>query len=328
MQFFKQWLIIAKSLLLRRCESCPASWIQLPTFLIVQKALRRLKFPCSAHWYHWLPHSGSIRCLRRADLCFQTVHARPCFRLLCFCEGHWIGSCLLRPVVVLNRSSGLLRQGASFQLPLRRHYDLSQPDFCRHPTTTAYFYQSWLEQENPLQLSRIWGDAMYFATLADTGEDVIVKITPRYSKKAHGLLAKAGLAPTLHFCELMVENLYMVVMGCAKGKSIWQLVQEKETIPAALVLEQVEAAISCLHDANLVFGDLRDANVLYSSSDGSAEGKILLIDFDWADEDGKGRYPPTLNISNGWAEGVIPWGVMRKEHDLWQFDRLKKLCDQ
>jgi len=62
--------------------------------------------------------------------------------------------------------------------------------------------------------------------------------------------------------------------------------------------------------------------VLYSSSDGSAEGKIFLIDFDWADEDGKGRYPPTLNISNGAR------GVMRKEHDLWQLDRLKKLCDQ
>ena len=36
------------------------------------------------------------------------------------------------------------------------------------------------------------------------------------------------------------------------------------------------------------------------------------------DEDGKGRYPPTLNISNGWAEEVTPWGVMQKEHDPWQ----------
>ena len=136
--------------------------------------------------------------------------------------------------------------------------------------------------------------AMYFAKLASSGEEVVVKFTARYNKAAHELLADAGFAPKLHFCELIVGDLYVVVMGRVKGKSIWQLLQEKEAIPS-LVHKQVETVVSCLHDANIVFGDLRDANVLYSRSDDSAEGKIYLVDFDWTDEHGTGQYLPTFN---------------------------------
>ncbi|KAF4612659.1 hypothetical protein D9613_011736 [Agrocybe pediades] len=170
--------------------------------------------------------------------------------------------------------------------------------------------------------------AIYFAKLASSGEEVVVKFTAQYSKAAHQLLADAGFAPKLHFCDMIVGGLYIVVMERIKGKSIWQLLQEKEAIPS-LVGKRVEAAISCLHNANLVFGDLRDANVLYSRSDDPAvEGKVFLIDFDWTDKDGEGRYPPTLNISNALAENVTPSGLMRKEDDLWHLDRLKKLCAQ
>jgi len=42
---------------------------------------------------------------------------------------------------------------------------------------------------------------MYTATLSETNQEVIVKFTARYNEVAHRLLAKARLAPKLHFCE-------------------------------------------------------------------------------------------------------------------------------
>ena len=61
---------------------------------------------------------------------------------------------------------------------------------------------------------------MYTATLSDADKEVIVKFTTHYNKVAHCLLTKSKFAPTLHFCECVISNLYMVVMDCMDGKSI------------------------------------------------------------------------------------------------------------
>jgi tRNA A-37 threonylcarbamoyl transferase component Bud32 len=163
---------------------------------------------------------------------------------------------------------------------------------------------------------------MYIATLNGTDQEVVVKFTARYNKEAHSLLADAGFAPKLHFCECVVGNVYMVVMDRIEGKSIWQLRQEKIDTPA-IVQEQVERAVAVLHGAGIVFGDLRDANIMYGQSGGSAEGSVFLVDFDWAGKAGEGRYPATLNTDNCWEESVSAYGVMQKAHDLWQLDHLK-----
>lgn len=169
--------------------------------------------------------------------------------------------------------------------------------------------------------------AMYIATLGDSDQEVIVKFTARYNKEAHTLLADAQFAPKLHFCERIVGDLYMVVMDRVKGKTIWQLCEDKTDIPT-IVADQVEQAVNVLHMKGIVFGDLRDNNILYAQTDGSAEGKVFLVDFDWAHKDGEGRYPATLNRDGRWEEGVVPYGTMRKAHDIWQVDRLKVLCAQ
>ena len=78
-----------------------------------------------------------------------------------------------------------------------------------------------------------------------------------------------------------------------------------------------------LHNKDIVFGDLRDPNILYVDSDDS----VVLIDFDWAGTDGVSRYPATLNPANAWAEDVFPYGIMRKAHDIWQLKRLADLCN-
>jgi hypothetical protein len=57
---------------------------------------------------------------------------------------------------------------------------------------------------------------MYTATLNDTNREVIVKFTARYNEEAR-LLAKARLAPRLHFCGRIVGELYMVIMDRVDG---------------------------------------------------------------------------------------------------------------
>jgi serine/threonine protein kinase len=168
-------------------------------------------------------------------------------------------------------------------------------------------------------------NSMYTATLDDTNQEVIVKFTARYNEAAHRLLANARLAPRLHFCGRIVGGLYIVVMDRVDGKSIWQLRQEKMPVPA-IVSQKVEEAVRLLHEEDIVFGDLRDPNILYDASKGHA----FLVDFDWPGKDGESRYPATLNPGidgKTWAEEVSPYGIMHKAHDFWQLDRLKSLCE-
>jgi serine/threonine protein kinase len=164
--------------------------------------------------------------------------------------------------------------------------------------------------------------AMYIATLGGTGQQVIVKFTARYNEKAHRLLAKAGLAPVLHFCERVIGDLYMVVMDRVDGKSIWQLQGDKIPVPP-IISKQVGDAVNLLHEYDIVFGDLQDPNILYDASN----DRVVLVDFDWAGKDGESRYPATLNLGNVWAEEVSAYSIMRKDHDIWQLNRLIALCN-
>ena len=169
--------------------------------------------------------------------------------------------------------------------------------------------------------------AVYTGTL-EGGEQVLIKFTYRYNEKAHALLAEAGLAPRLHFFNPIVGNLFMVVMDyIPDAKSVWHLRDKGIPLPSNIP-EEVEHAVSLLHDREIVFGDLRDGNILYiKSREGDAtKGRVMLVDFDWAGSHGIDRYSATLNIHGGWAEGVSPYGLMRKEHDRWQMARLRKLC--
>ncbi len=189
-------------------------------------------------------------------------------------------------------------------------------------------YRQFLSRGHPISALVDLGNVcttMYTATLNDTNQEVIVKFTARYNEAAHRLLAEARLAPRLHFCGRIVGELYMVVMDRVDGKSIWQLQQDKMPVPA-IVSHKVEEAVRLLHEKDIVFGDLRDPNILYVAP----EGHVFLVDFDWPGKDGESRYPATLNLgSDGktWAEEVSPYSIMHKAHDLWQLGRLKSLCE-
>jgi len=98
----------------------------------------------------------------------------------------------------------------------------------------------------------------------------------------------------------------MVVMEYIDGKSVWQMREDKTPVPV-IVYEMARKAVDLLHDNDIVFGDLRDPNILVTP-----EGHVLLIDFDWPGRDGESRYPASLNPGNNWAEDVLPYGIMQK----------------
>lgn len=165
--------------------------------------------------------------------------------------------------------------------------------------------------------------ALYTGIL-DGGERVLIKFAGRYNVEAHKLLAEAGLAPRLHFFNPIIGNLHMIVMDYLPDAmtSDLKLREERVSGPSA-VLDKVELAVSLLHERGIVFGDLREGNIVYF------DDRVMLVDFDWAGRHGVDRYPATLNVEGScqWADDVYPYGVMRKEHDLWQLRRLRRLFE-
>jgi predicted Ser/Thr protein kinase len=149
---------------------------------------------------------------------------------------------------------------------------------------------------------------------------LVVKFTSRYNARAHEILAEKGYAPRLYGCFPVCGGLFMIVMDRVYGYSM-SVVANSRKLPKS-VYEDVEAAVKLLHDENIVFGDLRSLNVMV------VDGKrAMMIDFDWAGEDGKARYMTTISkevFEPGTAERG---GIMLKSHDLTMLERIKADCE-
>ncbi|KAG5649917.1 hypothetical protein H0H81_001495 [Sphagnurus paluster] len=215
-----------------------------------------------------------------------------------------------------------VEEKANTNIPLSCLYPQPTPlnDSVEMPNLTYTSFMTRDGQPTPalVSLGDLKFTAMYMATMHGIQNKVVVKFTPRYNRCAHELLAEAGFAPKLHFCAPVVGGLFMVVMDYVDGKSLSQL---KSPIPAAIP-EQVKEAVDLLHKKDIVFGDLRDPNILYSE----ALNQVFLVDFDWPGKHEGDRYPTALNLMHKWAAGVMRYGLMQKAHDLWQIERIEKLC--
>jgi hypothetical protein len=148
---------------------------------------------------------------------------------------------------------------------------------------------------------------------------VVVKFCEQYGEDAHRMLADAGLAPKLHYCSEVVGGVYMVVMEQVDGRDSYIEFRHRD-LPRT-VLDDVKRALGNLHDAQLVYGDMRRPNVMVvkktksRKDDGDGEGEYdddewrgLLIDFDWSGRVGVAKYPPTLNTC-----GEIKWTKGQRE---------------
>ncbi|KAI0714160.1 hypothetical protein C8T65DRAFT_738835 [Cerioporus squamosus] len=147
--------------------------------------------------------------------------------------------------------------------------------------------------------------------------EVVIKFTSEYNEDAHRLLAHAGFAPALHACVPVCGDVQMVVMDRVLGKMAWCAERKQELLPRT-VYDDVESAIRLLHENNLVFGDLRPPNVMCvpkSGPEGRTQMGAMLVDFDWAGEAGRTRYPVVFNdgLPDVWAPGDELCGLMYPE---------------
>lgn len=151
------------------------------------------------------------------------------------------------------------------------------------------------------------------------GRSYVVKFVPMYNAAAHRLFAEHQLAPALHYARTEHDNeqtyggRYMIIMDFVVATSPTHSLSEEQ-------FGQVKRALEVLHSADLVFGDLRLPNILITTK----KEKAMIIDFDWCKKAGEGRYPVTLNQEGiDWPEGVHPYSIMEKQHDLDMLDQLR-----
>jgi hypothetical protein len=101
--------------------------------------------------------------------------------------------------------------------------------------------------------------SLFEATYND--RPVLIKFCQAYHGNAHRIVANAGYAPQLFFCERLQGGVMMVIMELVVGRDAFHHFGSTKTIPSDL-LDDVKAAIFILHEANLVFGDMRWPNIL------------------------------------------------------------------
>jgi serine/threonine protein kinase len=132
--------------------------------------------------------------------------------------------------------------------------------------------------------------AIYLARMSlypSTGEVstkvvVLVKFALVYNEEAHRLLAQQDppLAPALYHCVRVIGGLHMVVMEYISEASPLHRFFREPFLPSFpnpdVLRAKLTKALELLHGKNLVFGDLRPLNTLYSR-----EGdRVFLVDFD------------------------------------------------
>ncbi|KAL5632279.1 hypothetical protein ACGC1H_000325 [Rhizoctonia solani] len=160
-----------------------------------------------------------------------------------------------------------------------------------------------------------------FEATADDGRRLVIKFSDSYHFEAHKLLADRSLAPKLvsQRAEPVGGDLLMVVMELS-GTSLDRYLSTHPGLDRSTldrVRTDVQDALEILHAHNLVFGDLRQPNVLVTQA---LRGQ--LVDFDWCGVQGQARYPIGINTGLCWPVGVEKGSLMFKQHDKLMLRRL------
>ena len=216
---------------------------------------------------------------------------------------------------------------------LRRYYENLQPTSIPSvgtryfPSITAYRdgdeivhfeYLGYLENDSSCTAIRA-------RTCTEPSRDIVVKFVDRYGERAHQVLAEAGMAPKLFYCEspqLDMEQpsyhpLRMVVMEYVNGSTLTAARGKMNAETVERTRDEIQRALRLLHTRGLVFGDLRPPNVMITEAK-----EVQLIDFDWAGECGQVKYPFLMSPSVDWPAGVKALDVIEFAHDN---DMLKRL---
>jgi serine/threonine protein kinase len=196
-------------------------------------------------------------------------------------------------------------------LPSQRH-NLAFPHKSNYvdPTdrrTHAFEYVSHLN-EDKLVFSGIVGD-----------DKICVKFVRKYSVEAHLICSSRGVAPTLRGFERIPGGWYMVVMDFIDDDLYHDL---SDSSDKASFEQEIRESVTHLHQAGFVHGDIRDTNIMVKRSGSPG---IMLLDFDWAGEIGRVRYPMNVNnVDIKRPEGAHDNELIKPEHDIFMIDSMFK----
>jgi hypothetical protein len=145
------------------------------------------------------------------------------------------------------------------------------------------------------------------------GTEVCVKFVTRYSREVHAYCGSMRIAPTLRGFQVLPGGWFMVVMD-----RIDTTFSPSHTSESSLTVElykSVLEAMTHLHQAGYVHGDLRDTNLMVRKD---GQPGFMLVDFDWAGATGEVRYPMNVNTDPtlGRPAGAYDGEVIKAEHDI------------
>ena len=169
----------------------------------------------------------------------------------------------------------------------------------------------------------------------DPARTIVVKFVERYGEAAHRLLAEKGLAPVLLYyggiCQHSEPERHgcgtrkMVVMEYVEGVVAEDLLDSVSGDSATRIRQGVHAAVRRAvgllqaHTPPLVHGDLRLPNIVIAEcqegGDEDVEGRVRIVDFDWAGVAGEVRYPLHLSTAIKWPAGVADYAPITTAHD-------------
>ena len=158
---------------------------------------------------------------------------------------------------------------------------------------------------------------IYNANLS--GVEVLVKVVlPSYGKDVHALLADRRMAPRFYGTSDLHDLASVVVMELLEDGWVtlfhYRRNMHRNTVipegPRERLLKRLEEMLECLRDNEKVHGDFQMANVMLKSGE---EENAVLIDFDWAGEAGRARYPFTRGDDFGYPGE--PGGPISAEDD-------------
>lgn len=204
-------------------------------------------------------------------------------------------------------------------------YDKSFPPPQLPPTPFPTHFLS-LQDGSLKRFEYLWqpveGKFIYFGRILREKCEICVKFVQRYSKEAHEACASLGCAPKLLGFETLAEGQWFMVVMEAIDPVKYVMFLNADTVTNRH-LQTIRENVERMHERGFVHGDMRDVNIVLSTTD---PRECMFLDFDWAGENGKVRYP--VDINKGWdlwrPDRVVGGGVILAEDDVAMVDDLEE----
>ncbi|CAG8655701.1 14894_t:CDS:2 [Funneliformis caledonium] len=111
--------------------------------------------------------------------------------------------------------------------------------------------------------------------------------------------------------ENLQNGFMMIVMDYVDGDPLTtQKINTMSHNNRKIVMKDMEKAVAALHEQNIVFGDLRNLNILVTRKG------TILVDFEWCGRHSIDIYPVTMSTEIPWPQGANPGALLMQAHDV------------